>query len=113
MRVVLVRVWGWRVLTSGDNDDDDGDDDGGVDKRGGIVRRERQEISWLGWCVWRVVGWDVDLEGREDRLVDLGTEAARVLAVENHPGARAAERLVRGGGDNVAEFERVGGFLGG
>ena len=51
------------------------------------------------------------LKSWEDSLIDLRPEAACVLAVENHAGARAAERLVGGGGDNIADLERIGRFL--
>ena len=53
------------------------------------------------------------LEGGEDGLVDLGLEAAIVLAEEDHAGPRAAEGLVGGGSNDVAVLEGAGLLAGG
>mmetsp|Transcript_22108 Transcript_22108/g.63389 ORF Transcript_22108/g.63389 Transcript_22108/m.63389 type:complete len:484 (+) Transcript_22108:1945-3396(+) len=53
------------------------------------------------------------LEGGEYGLVDLGLEAAVVLAEEDHAGPGAAEGLVGGGSNDVAVLEGAGLLAGG
>mmetsp|Transcript_54040 Transcript_54040/g.156028 ORF Transcript_54040/g.156028 Transcript_54040/m.156028 type:complete len:412 (-) Transcript_54040:6-1241(-) len=53
------------------------------------------------------------LQGRENSLVDLWFEITLVLSEEDHTSTGSTKRLVRGGGDDIAEFERRGLFSSG